>query len=300
MVKSSKKSKAASSSMLFTSASSVQKPALALALAAPSSVSMHGGIRPPPQSSSTTKKNLIDLWTSRQNEESNWNIIACQYPLQKDFLYNNEPMVSCTDGYWLCLLCKRKFNSEDAVSSHVKRSKLHKTNVNRVALNSKKKENEDDATTNLFSMRPMEMPKVSINSSLSSSTSSSSSKHYSKQRINNIRKQIESSSSNTSFLNQPKKEKIIVASTSKPMNTTNSIGAMILKRMGWKEGDGLRQNGLKVPLDAVRQLGGRLGGRGGRERLGLGHEIGESVDLSNVLARQREKQRRNRGRPGRR
>ena len=59
---------------------------------------------------------------------------------------------------------------------------------------------------------------------------------------------------------------------------------------------GLHSTGIKIPLDAVSELGGRISGRGGRERLGLGHKKATpnnllKDDLSDLLARQRSKKR---------
>jgi hypothetical protein len=268
-------------------------------------------------SSSLSTKAMINTWNIRQKEDSNWNKIGCQYPLHVDFLYNDAPMTRCSDDGWLCLLCKRKFKDEEALSSHVHRSKLHKKNVEHVGELSNKTFQNNQAnvhvlakshsstTMGTFTMRPLSVlsssaaPKAMYSSSSSMRRTKPPSRQHSTRRSNSSNGI--SNSSNSSMTTPPI---VPAASTNIPLDIGTNIGAAMLKKMGWKVGDSLgldSTSGMKEPLDAVRQMGGRVSGRGGKERLGLGHVHAqhktEGTDLSDVLARQRAKKRgRKRGR----
>ena len=85
------------------------------------------------------------------------------------------------------------------------------------------------------------------------------------------------------------------ASTRKPMDMSDkSIGACMLRKMGWKVGNSLGRtgtNGITVPLDAVRALGGRPGGKHARK--GLGHpDAARDADGNLVNAEVAKKRRR--------
>ena len=112
-------------------------------------------------SSTALPKKSTTSTTSTTSTKVVWEKIACQYPCSKDLRYKGECMTKCKDTDWLCLLCMRKFISENKLGHHVLHSKLHEKNTKEAAERTKQNKGEKIFS---FAKRPSRSASSAIHS----------------------------------------------------------------------------------------------------------------------------------------
>eukprot|EP01102_Stenamoeba_stenopodia_P006394 TRINITY_DN174_c0_g1_i9.p1 TRINITY_DN174_c0_g1~~TRINITY_DN174_c0_g1_i9.p1 ORF type:complete len:731 (+),score=171.98 TRINITY_DN174_c0_g1_i9:466-2658(+) len=139
----------------------------------------------------------------------------------------------------VCLLCKRKFNSQEILQKHVKESELHKTNLEKLKQEQEAKE-AIHASQSQEKKNNSHKSKSAIEAAMHSSSHRSDSVHAYENAT------ASSSAPNSGYI---------------PLGEEN-VGMKMMKKLGWKEGEGLGKfnSGITAPVEAELRT----------ERAGLG------------------------------